>query len=73
MPWRIERSRIAGVPSRRPSEARRDVPSGNQEALAVSLRRLLIGGRATGRCTLMSGLSFVLKGIANTKALADAV
>ena len=27
----------------------------------------MVGGRATGRCTLMSGLSSVLEGIANTE------
>ena len=32
-----------------------------------SLRRLLKGGRAIGRCFLMSGLSTVLKDVANTK------
>ena len=41
--------------------------TGSPGTLAASSERLLIGGRTAGRCTLMSGLSSVLKRIAHTK------
>ena len=37
-----------------------------------ALRRLLKGGRAIGHCTLVSGLSSVLEGIANMKVITSA-
>ena len=40
---------------------------GSLVALAASCEKAGIGGRAAGRCMLVSGLPWVLKGIANNK------